>query len=639
LLTAAIPPVTIAFACDVDRRHPVEQLPTVSGDHVRILVGDVLVLFGISAIPSASLPLKISPWDRRLPRRLSIGLCTNHNSDIREAGDIVTMAPGTTNDGSDRRRRDSTTVDRRTLLAGTGSAATAVSGCLGTLSGDDGPQPAADTTVSSVTERADSDRPPARVRAYQTADGTAYAEGRDVTYEGADVLAVIQRAIDAKLAADIGFIHIGIEPDIYPVSNTLSVTAKGPTAISIESPSASGAYLQTRGGPDGEGIPDGETVLAFDPDAGSSVADRAWGIELRGITIDDRRGIDDGHGYSRAHPYTAGSAGSSEPRLDGLFINDCRDAIVERFVAHQFRTALRLENVWQGKLDFLAVGESGHQPSNSPAIQVIGGDDEFASTEYDDTANANNHLQFNHLQGNARAYRFFECRRARNTQCEINFANVELQQSNAADAAGIEASSVGFVFRGRGNKWLINDSFFKHGRPSIDARGGSKLVIDGCYQEGGGQFLHVDDAARVVLGDCMIEGDETDAISVTNCRLTASNLWVYWGHRGLHVQAPQETNVSNCTFVAQSDSAIRITNPGGQQILTDILARRVGTGGSGYAIDITNPDTDVLLGHILAANADSNRDDGAISAPGGSSNVHLGLVVPSANVTRELVTE
>jgi hypothetical protein len=534
---------------------------------------------------------------------------------------------------------------RRRVLAGTGAVA-GLSGCAGnsgqqqqatasaTQSATDSPTESATATESPVKQAAEAAGPSAWVRAYQTDDGTAYAEGRETTYEGEDVLDAIQQAIDAKLEAG-GFIHVEIEPGLYPVSNSLQVTQKGPVAVSIESPSTFGAYLQTRGGPEGEPIPEGETVLNFNPEAGGSAGDRAWGIEVRGVTIDDREGyqFDDQNNPPKAHPTTAGAKGDSESRLHGLYINDCRHAIVDRFVARQFRTAIRFENVWQGEIDYPLVAESGHEPTESPSVQIIGGDspaEEFPWTEWTDTQNANNHIQINHMQGHGGSeYTFFETRRAANTQCEISFANLELQSS---DWPGLKFGP------GGSTKWIVRGCFFKGGSPSIRAVDGAKLVVGDCYQEKSGQLLSAE-GGRVVVGNCMVEGSSSeggpDVIAASDCVLNVSNVWAYGGGPAVNLENSGRTTISNCTFNIPRMWAMRIRNPNSPQILSNLHLSGVGTSGTGHGVEIVDSDQPVVVNDTIVDNDGANEDDAAVRIHD-STNVHVGQVVPWTNVAEKM---
>jgi hypothetical protein len=467
-----------------------------------------------------------------------------------------------------------------------------------------------------------------------------------VTYEGADILDVAQQAIDAKLENDIGFVHVEIEPDIYPVSNNLSVTEKGPTAISIESPSAYGAYLQTRGTADTDGIPDGETVFEFDPDAKGSASDRAWGVEVRGITIDDRYGVEECNARddcsNPAHPHTAGANSEIEPRLDGLYINDCRHAIVDRFVARRFRTGLRLRNTWQAQVNYPVIVACGHADTDSASIEVLGGGhpaSEFPWTNWPGTQNANNHVQLNHVQGNPRDDTHFFVTRsepdnteaaAANRQNGISFANVELQGMSVP----------GFVFGGEGpDKWTVWGSHFKGGTPSVRVQATRKptvLTMSNCKQTGGGQLLEAE-SSYVTLSNCSVEahkfgdlvqegfdgledaldrptGVDWPAIEATDSRLTASNLWVYHGNRGIDLTEPRATNISGCSFVSQDHDAIRITDPIGGQVINGVEIERAGRNGSGVGINLQGEHDSTLVNGAVIARSDASEDDEAIVA-------------------------
>jgi hypothetical protein len=472
--------------------------------------------------------------------------------------------------------------------------------------------------------------PAAWVRCYQAEDGTAYAEGRETTYEGSDLLDAAQQAIDAKLEAEGGFVHLQIEPDIYPVSTPLSVTQKGAAAISIESTGTHAAYLQTRGTEDSDGIPDGETVIAFDPDAGGEASARMRGIEIRGLFIDDRQ---------PSNIAVRSDSGGGEPRLDGIYINDAHQAIVERVILRPFRTALSIQNTWQGRVNNINISGSGHEPTESPCIEVIGGaspNSEFPWTNWPGTQNASNHIQLNHIQGHTDSYHFLEVRRIENRmgaahQCEINFANLELQSS---DYPGIR-------FINGGPKWIVKGCIFKGGSPSIKATGQSHLVIGNCYQEKAGQLLRADGADRVVVSNCMAEGgpgeEAPDLLSVTDANLVASNFWGRGGRRAIDLDGPGEAVISNCSFRNMRESGVRIENPGGEQILSNIRLSGVGSATDSYGFEVVDAEQPVIIDDSTVAYAGDNGNTAAIRRHN-SPHVRIGEVLPWENVAEEMTT-
>jgi hypothetical protein len=364
---------------------------------------------------------------------------------------------------------------------------------------------------------------------YEDDSGQAKAVTTGETYTGEDVFDAANQAIDAHLAADPvsdslfrdgpGDLECVFKPGSYQPSTPLTIDQKAPRRLSIVAPQPYGVWIDTRNIDEGP-------VFEVNPEAGDTFTDRVHDLYVQGFFLRD--------------------PDMSREQI-GFYFNDVSRLAVEYCRAVGMQSGLRIENAWQGKIDFFSTHNSGSAAAETAAIDVEAGYDVQSAT---------NHLEFNHLQGgNGCEHAYLEMTGV-TRQCWINYPNIEL-----SDATGFSFQD--HVRVAMSNVWVKDG-----GDPVID-HSGQYLVLDNCYMYASGTAIRAGAGVpRLVGSNLFIKGgDGADLVQLDTAAANLTGVFIY-GHmhgrsrigRGITAEDCSFLNISNVTVRQPGQAGIKVTD-------------------------------------------------------------------------------
>jgi hypothetical protein len=415
-----------------------------------------------------------------------------------------------------------TTFPRRELLAG-GAAlgTTAVGGCAATSRNEDGGATDSPTVAQQTDD--ESARPVVPDIVVYEADGTGYAATGGRTYSGAGIFAAAQQAIDARLEAESGNVHVFVKQGEYELHRGLVIDQPGVDRLTLVSAGPNQVWLKTHN------ITDQPAAITVDPGPvpGGAAAKRIYDVTIEGLRLDDDRR--DGR------------------PIDGIYVNDPHQTHLSGCVISRgFRRGLWLRNVWQGSVDNVLVGYCGSNTASTPAVQLGHPDDT-------DVHQAINHVQLNHLQGRADQYAFLEARGTA-TRIDIEYPNPEL------------IDLPGFVFDGGDGLMNVQlrGPMITGGAPAVQVTDGAELVVCGgrigaeataIAGRGGGV-----PKVRVGGGVRLLGGESDPVVDLHNAWVDIHGSLVEFGQRGIVLTNCGFANVTGVRIRKCSQAGLKVSN-------------------------------------------------------------------------------
>jgi hypothetical protein len=490
------------------------------------------------------------------------------------------------------------------------------SGLLGAASGcitRDSEEATTQTDGTQQTRQPTGGRGPAaspNIVVFEDDDGQARAVSEDTAYEGEDVFAAAQRAIDARLQEERpGYktaeddapgvdLHVRFKPGLYTVENTLSVIDGWAERVVIDAPGKHGARFETAGVPESE---DAILTVAPVPEVREEPFPRVYGVTVSGIDL---------FGDAERAP--------GERVRDGFHFDSVSHLLVEHCRANGYRRGLWIRNIWQGKVDHFITSRTGNPAAEAPSIAVgIPGQGGAPA--------ATNHVEFNHLQGDPGGTGFGHAyleTYGQVSRIDINFPNPELGEPP------------GFVINGgpirKKTNALIRGPQLTGGAPAIDVRDAARVVVSGGRITADGSAINSPSGpiTKLVVGNVELQGGNGEPV------VSANSAWFSMGNFRVE-NSDQGVVVDNCQFANVNNGIIRNCSRAG------LVARNLG--GIGYVFGnltiaaakddqapILLDDVDTALVDTITASAPRQTPAVQLNS---TNNVELGTILTGGEVT------